>query len=559
VSRAPGQDGDGVAKHVGWSLDRRTFLRSALVGGAALAAGGLLDACGSGSAPKASGSGSPTTTTATTPTTVAAAAAKKGGDLKVGLTGGSSSDTLNPFFGGISAIGTARAQQLYQPLVQLANDAQVQYVLAESITPKGSTSVWTIKCRSGVTFHSGKSFGADDVIYTLRTILNPKKPLGGATVLTPVDINGLKKIDDLTVEVPMTIPFGSFPDQLASFWYFLYIAPDGWTQADKPNGTGPFKYQSFTPGQQSVFVRNDNYWKSGHPFLDTVTILDFNDPTAVENALVSKAIDCTGQLSGSQMKILQNTPGIKALPSATGTIEPFTMRVDKPPFNDVNVRQAFRFIVNRPEFIATTLDGFGTVAADVTSPYDPDFDSSLHREQDIALAKQLLAKAGYERGLTVTLDTSLAINSSALNMATVFKQQASAAGVTVNINQVSAGDFFGPNYYTKAVFTQILYNYSPYLAQVAQTFLPTSPFQETHFDNPQYTSLYNQANKTQSDSVRKEIEYEMQKIDFDQGGYIIPCFVDSLDAYSTRLTGYQTGKVGEPLGNFNFEDYSFLS
>ena len=103
------------------------------------------------------------------------------------------------------------------------------------------------------------------MIYTLRTILNPKMPLGGATVLTPVDITGLKKIDDLTVEVPMKIPFGSFPEQLASFWYFLYIAPDGWTQADKPNGTGAFKYQSFTPGQQSVFVRNENYWKSGHP------------------------------------------------------------------------------------------------------------------------------------------------------------------------------------------------------------------------------------------------------------------------------------------------------
>ena len=51
----------------------------------------------------------------------------------------------------------------------------------------------------------------------------------------------------------------------------------------------------------------------------------------------------------------------------------------------------------------------------------------------------------------------------------------------------------------------------------------------------------------------------MQKIDFTQGGYIIPCFVDSLDAYSSKLTGFQKGKVGEPLGNFNFEDYSFLS
>jgi len=195
----------------------------------------------------------------------------------------------------------------------------------------------------------------------------------------------------------------------------------------------------------------------------------------------------------------------------------------------------------------------------VTSPYDPDFDHGLHREQDIGLAKHLLKKAGYDNDLKVTLDTSLAISSSALSMATVFKQQASAVGVTVNLNQVSASDFFGPNYYTKVPFSQIYYDYSPYLSQVAQTFLPTSPFLETHFNNSQYTKLYYEANKTESTSLRRELEYEMQKIDFTEGGYIIPCFVDSLDAYSTNLTGYEKGEVGEPLGNFDFEGYSFLS
>lgn len=537
---------DPTPDEAGRSLDRRTFLRSAMAGGALLAGGVLLDACGSSGSSSKSASGSSS----------GAVAGHRGGNLRVGLTGGSSSDTLNPFFGGISAIGTARAQQLYQPLVQLSNDAQVEYILAEEIVPAGSTSEWHIKLRKGVTFHDGKSFGADDVLYTLRTILNPKKPLGGATVLAPVDLKRLKKIDQHTVSVPMTSPFGSFVDQLASFWYFLYIAPIGWTQKDKPNGTGPFKYQSFTPGQQSVFTRNENYWKSGLPLLDTVTIIDFNDPTAVQNALTSGAIDATGQLTGAQMKILQQTPGIHAVPSKTGSIEPFTMRVDMKPFDDVNVRQAMRLVVDRPAFIASTLDGFGTVAADVSSPFDPDYDQSLHREQDIAMAKSLLKKAGYNGDLKVTLYSSLAINSSALNMATLLKQQASAAGITININQVSPGSFFGPNYYTKVPFAQIYYNYSPYLAQVAQTFLPTSPYQEVHFNDPTYTKLYAEANKTGSASVRKEIEYEMQRIDFNQGGYIIPCFVDSLDAYSSKVSGYQTGKVGEPMGNFNFENYS---
>jgi peptide/nickel transport system substrate-binding protein len=530
-------------------LDRRTFLRSAVAGGAAVLAGGMLETASAGPA-------GASTRTSLLP---AAVSRRRGGNLRVGLTGGSSTDSLNPFLGGLTAIGTARAQQLYQPLVQLANNAQVQYVLAEEIVPKGSTSNWIIRLRPGVTFHNGKPFGADDVIYFLQTVVNPKLGLTGGLVLTPIDVKGLKKIDNLTVEVPMTVPFGSFPEQLAALWWVMYVPPAGWKQGDKPVGTGPFALESFTPGQQSVFVRNHNYWKPGLPFLDSVTILDFADPTALLNAITSNVIDATGFLTGTQLRVLQNTPGIKTVVSPTGAIQPFTMRVDKPPFNDVNVRQAFRYLINRKELIAATLDGYGWVGADVTSPYDPDYDHSLHRDQDLGLARHLLKKAGYDNNLTVTLDTSLAIQASAPPMAALFKQQASAVGVTVNINQVSASNFFGPNYYTVVPFAQIYYDYSPYLSQVAQTFLPTSPWKETHFSSSQYTKLYYEANKTQSASLRRELTYEMQKIDFMEGGYIIPCFVDSIDAYSSKLTGYVHGEVGEAMGNFNFEDYSFVS
>src|SRR5262249_41967419 len=113
MSTTPRPDRDDAAP----SLGRRTFLRSAVLGGAVLAGGGLLEACSSSTSSSTARGGN-------------ASQPKKGGNLRVGLTGGGSSDTLNPFFGGISAIGTARAQQLYQPLVQLANNAQIQYVLA---------------------------------------------------------------------------------------------------------------------------------------------------------------------------------------------------------------------------------------------------------------------------------------------------------------------------------------------------------------------------------------------------------------------------------------------
>ena len=521
----------------GNALERRQFLRGIVATGAIAGAGSLLSACSSAGSSQAAAS--PTST-----------AKRRGGALKVGLTGGSGSDTLDPHKG-LTYLDTARAQSLYQPLLQLNTSAQTEFVLAEEISPHGSTSNWVIRLRKGITFHDGKPLTADDVIFTIRRIVSGK--LTGSTPLGPIDLKGLKALDNLTVQVPMTSPYGSFTDQLA-YWYYLYIVPTGFNPA-KPNGTGPFKYQSFTPGQRSVFVRNGNYWKSGLPYVDSVTIIDFSDSTSLQNALTTGVIDGAGGLEGPQIAVLKTSSGVHTVASPAGAITPFTMRVDQAPFSDVNVRQALRLLVDRPQLIASALDGYGTLASDVFSPYDPNFDRALHRVQDISQAKFLLKKAGQEH-LTVQLVTS-AVATGTVAMATVLQQQAKAAGVTINLKTVDPTTFFGPNY-LHWTFSQDFYNYSPYLGQVSESMLPASPFNETHWDNPHYISLYKQANATTSAATRKQIEYEMQMIDFTEGGYIIPAYIDALDAYSTKITGYSAAKVGQPLSDFDFEHFSFV-
>jgi peptide/nickel transport system substrate-binding protein len=523
----------------GNEIERRQVLRGLVAAGAMAGAGSLLSACSSGATSSGPAAASPTST-----------ARRKGGNLKVGLTGGSGTDTLDPHKG-LTYLDTARAQSLYQPLLQLNGGAQTEFVLAEEISPHGSTSNWVIRLRPGITFHDGKPLTADDVIFTLRRIISGK--LTGATPLGPIDLGGLKALDKHTVQVPMTSPYGSFVDQL-SYWYYLYVVPVGFNPA-KPNGTGAFKYQSFTPGQRSVFTRNENYWKSGLPYVDTLTIIDFSDSTALQNALSTGVIHGAGALEGPQLAALAASGGgVRTVKSHTGAITPFTMRVDKAPFNDVNVRQAMRLLVDRQQLIDSALDGSGTIGADVSSPYDPNYDTSLHREQDIAQAKSLLKKAGQEN-LKVQLVTS-AVATGTVAMATVLSQQAKAAGVTISLKTVDPGTFFGPNY-LQWTFSQDFYNYSPYLSQVAESLLPTSPFNETHWSLPRYGSLYRQANTTADAGLRREIEHEMQQIDFNEGGYIIPAFIDALDAYSTKITGYAAARVGQPLSDFDFEHFSF--
>ncbi len=157
----------------------------------------------------------------------------------------------------------------------------------------------------------------------------------------------------------------------------------------------------------------------------------------------------------------------------------------------------------------------------------------------------------------MTLTTS-PVATGTVQMATVFAEQAKAAGVTIKVNNVPPNTFFKTGKYLEWPFSLDFYNYSPYLAQVAQSFLPTSPYNETHWKQPHYIALDKQANQTTSPSTRKQIEHEMQQIDFNEGGYIIPCFIDALDAYSTKLTGYNAARVGQPLSDFNFQDWSFI-
>ena len=524
-------------------LGRRQFLRGIAATGAMAGAGSLLAACGGSS------SGD------TKQLAQGSHPLRRGGDLKLGLTGGSSSDTVDPHKS-LTYIDTSRLQSLYQPLVQLDAQAQIEYVLAESITAnQGSLSEWIIRLRPGVTFHDGKDFTADDVIFTFQRVFS--NDFTGKFGLGPIDITGTKALDKLTVLVQLTKPFASFAEQLAAFWYNLYIAPVGFNPA-KPVGTGAFAYQSFTPGQRSVFTRNPHYWKSGLPYVDTLTIIDFSDSTSLQDALVTNVIQGAGALDGPQIAVLATTSGIKTVVSHSGEIIPFTMRVDQPPFNDVNVRQAMRLLVDRPQLIDSALDGYGVVANDLFSPYDPDFDHSLVRpaQGDIQQAKFLLKKAGQEN-LTVSLTTS-AVATGTVAMATVLAAQAKVAGVTINLSNVPSGVFFGPKY-LQWTFAQDYYNYYPYFAQVAESMLNGSPFNETHTSNTRYTGLYNQANATADPSLRKEILYEMQAFDFNEGGYIIPAFVDVLDAYSDKITGYSAGKVGQPLSNFDFENFAFIA
>ncbi|MEA2228916.1 MAG: peptide/nickel transport system substrate-binding protein [Solirubrobacteraceae bacterium] len=533
----------------GWleDLTRRDMLRQAIAGGATLGAGGLLAACGGSSG----GSG---TTTAGGGNT-ANAKLRAGGILRVGATGGGAKDTIDAHLPTVDT-DIMRAWNLYESLaVRTPHFSELQMLLAESIEAEGGKpDRWVVKLKPDLTFHNGKPVTADDVIFSLRRITDPKNPKVGNASISYIDRKGLKKVDDLTVRIPLQFANANFPDDLGQ--YFNAIVPADY-DPKTPVGTGPFKYQSFTPGQRSVFTKNENYWETGKPFVDQLVIIDFPDDTARTNALLGGQVDAIDNLPASQVAGVKGNPNLRVLISETGAWQPFTMRIDASPFDDNRVRQAMRLIVDRDQMVQQVLSGQGRVANDLYAPYDPAFAKDLpQRKQDLEQAKSLLKQAGREN-LTVELVTA-PVFQGIVEAAQVFAEQAKGAGVRVKVKKVDSGTFYGDNY-LKWPFAQDFWATRTYLAQVAQGDLPNSPFNETHWGKGKFEGLVRQARAEIDDAKRAEILHDAQKMQYDEGGYIIPYFSNIIDAYSAKLGGFAEAKSGFPFGNYWFKNIGFVA
>jgi peptide/nickel transport system substrate-binding protein len=532
----------------GWLEDmtRRDALRKAVAGGAALSASGLLAACGGSSS---NGGASSSGTPAPAPQKL-----RTGGALRIGATGGGAKDTIDAHLPTTDP-DIMRQWNMYESLaVRTPDFSKLDMLIAESIEPVGSKpDAWTVRLKDGIEFHNGKTVGADDVIFSLQRITDPKDPKVGNSSISYIDRKNLKKIDERTVRIPLTLTNAAFPDDIGQ--YFNAIVPTDY-DPKKPVGTGPFKYQSFSPGERSVFVKNPNYWQTGRPYADQLIIIDFPDDTARTNALLGGQVEAINNLPAAQLAAVRGNPNLRVLSSPTGAWQPFTMRIDAAPFNDVKVRQAFRLMVDRKQMVEQVLSGQGSVANDLYARYDPMYAGDLpQRQQDLDQAKSLLQSAG-KSGLTVELVTSPVFNG-IVEAAQVFAEQAKGAGVKVKVRKVDTGTFYGDNY-LKWPFAQDFWASRVYLAQVAQGDLPDSPFNETHWGKGKFKDLIDQARGTIDDAKRKEILHQAQQMQYDQGGYIIPYFSNIIDAYSAKVSGFVPAKSGFPFGNYWLKNVGFV-
>jgi len=516
-------------------LTREELLRRGAVGGVILASGGL------------------------TGMAAAAAKPKRGGTFRVGISGGGSKD----FIDGqhiVAKTDIARLVTGWEGLSRF-NDAYKPVLdsLAEELTAEKANQ-YVIRVRDGIEFHNGKTLGADDVVYSIKRTLNPKLGLFGRGALSSIDPTRIKKLDKRTIRLFLKQGDVTLLDAFSQ--YFQGVVPVGYPMTGLASrtssplryvGTGPYKVKSFTPGRQSVHVRNENYWRTGQPYFDTVIVIDFPDDASRVNALLSGQVDAITDVPYAQVPSVQKRKGLKVLESPTGAWNPISMRIDVAPFSDNRVRQAMRLLINRPQVVQQALSGHGRVANDIYSPFDLCYaggDFPQHH-YDPEKARSLLKAAGQD-GLTVDLQTSPA-DTGMVEEAEILAQNAKAGGVTVNVKNLDGGTFYGDQY-LKWPFATDYWGTRNYLVQVGAGTLKSAPFDESHwFASPHYAkfvSLYNQAKATVDLNKRCAIIKQMQLLEYNEGGHIIPYFKNLTDAYSEKLGGFKVGR-----GTLNLNQY----
>ena len=267
--------------------------------------------------------------------------------------------------------------------------------LAKSWTFSDDGLTLTLELEEGVLFHDGTEMTAADVAYTILQNADPENSRTGAALSLVEDAVA---VDDYTVDVTLSAPDALIPETLVD----VYVRQEGWEfESDVLIGTGPFKFVRWDRNQVIVLERNEDYWREGLPLLDEVHLLNIADNQTRVLRIQAGDVHMVNQPAFTALETLQGTDGIEIVvpTNGAGLVYDIRFRVTAEPWNDVLVRQALNYALDR-EAYAEALFGIYTATSNPIASDSPFFseDAPVY-EYNPDRARELLAEAGYPDGL----------------------------------------------------------------------------------------------------------------------------------------------------------------
>jgi peptide/nickel transport system substrate-binding protein len=467
--------------------------------------------------------------------TAALAEPKRGGLFKAGIAHGSTTDSLDPAlwtnnFSASLALGVFGAG-----LTEIDAGNNVIPNLAESFEPTDGAKRWIFKLRKGLTFHNGKTVTADDVVATYNYHRADASKSAVKSVLDPVQ--DLKADGSETVIFTLTSGNADFPYITSDYHLPIYPGKGGGEIAwEKGEGAGPYVLQSFEPGIRASGKRNANYHKSNAAWFDEVEILTIFDVAARTAALTSGEVHYIDRCDLKTLDLLKQNPEIK-ITNITGLghyVAP--MNVTVAPFDNVDVRLALKWSINRSEVVKKVLLGYGTAGND--NPIAPIMKFAANPapvfEHDPEKAKFHLKKAGLST-LKVDLSTSEAAFAGAVDAAVLMAESAREAGIEINVVR-EADDGYWDNVWMKKPWCLSYWGGRPTVDWMMTTaYAADAAWNDTFWKHPKFNELLIQARAETDEAKRGAIYAEMQQILHDEGGVVVLMFSNYVSAHSTSV------------------------
>lgn len=276
-------------------------------------------------------------------------------------------------------------------------------------TSKSSTYVFNL--RKGVTFQDGTPWNADAAIFNYRRWTDPSfkyydSVLAGATAEYVTQfISSMTETGPYQITVTTPTPNAFLPQEAALIYFASPTAVEKEGNANfaqHPVGTGPFKFASVVAGQSLNMVANKHYWQ-GAPKLSQLVLKPIADSTAQALALRSGQVNAVPGIEPDDVASLKSA-GYQVTGNTFGQVTPLIFNTQVAPFNNVEVRQAIGFAINRPPIANSLLDGTAAPAYQIATPGAPaSLPKNNYYSYNVKKAKSLLAKAGYPNGFKFTV------------------------------------------------------------------------------------------------------------------------------------------------------------
>jgi peptide/nickel transport system substrate-binding protein len=323
---------------------------------------------------------------------------------------------------------------VFNGLSRIDPDMSVKPDLAESWTASDDLKIWTFRLRQGVKFHHGRVLDSEDVVATVRRILDPETGSRARTNLTMVET--VEAVDPLTVRFKLNQSYAGFADVFADRQMRIVAKDRLGELSTQPIGTGPFVFKSWSPGDRLELAKNPDYFEKGMPKLDGVTLRIIPESAARIAALESGAIDIVWSMPYESVDKFKNHPAVRVDGISTPTWDGVILNNDRPPFNDLRVRKALALTIDKAAIVELALFGQGEPTFSPIPPSHPYFNKSLPvPAPDIAQAKKLLAEAGYPNGFDVPMQVPQE-REQRVRVGVAVRDMARAAGIRINVERV---------------------------------------------------------------------------------------------------------------------------